>query len=341
MYNLFKGGDILKDKLIDDVINQVSGCLNKEQIQALKMAFFLVAKDYEITKQCTEIAENSRDYMEYLFLFLSHKRSEGCSEETIEQYKLHLKLLLDTLNKQIIDISTDDLYTYLAKYKHERKISNRSLDHKRRVFNTFFGWLCRKKYLGTNPAWGLDRINYNSTIKKPYSDEEREVLRCTCEIERDLAIIDLLYSSAIRVGELVKLNITDVNIKGRSLVVLGKGGKEREAYISATSALHLQNYINSRADNNPALFVSLNKMNKRLTRAGIQAILRRLGKKANILKVHPHRYRRTALTNAVNRGMPVQEAQALAGHSDINTTMIYCTVYKESLKFSHNKCLSA
>lgn len=331
----------MKETLINSIIEQLSMKFDKTQIEEVRFAFYYAAQDMEVTRKCTEVAVNNKTYNDYLFLFLAHKRSEGRSEETIEQYKLHLCLLLDNLNKEIVEITTDDLFTYLAKYKHDRKISNRSLDHKRRIFNSFFGWLCKKKYIGFNPAWGLDRINYTSAIKKPYTDEEREILRCTCSNERDLAILELLYSSAIRVGELVRLDKSDINIKNKELIVLGKGAKEREVYINSSAALHLQKYLNSRVDSNPALFVGLNKPYERLSRNAIEDILRKLGKKAGISKVHPHRYRRTALTNAINRGMPVQEAKELAGHSNINTTMIYCTVFRESLKFSHNKCLSA
>lgn len=331
----------MKETLINDIIEKVSGIMSKEQIEELRFAFYYAAEDLEINKKCTEVALLERNYNDYLFLFLAHKRSEGRSEETIEQYKLHLKMLLNSLNKDICNITTDDLFTYLAKYKQIRKITNRSLDHKRRIFNSFFGWLCKKKYMSLNPAWGLDRINYTAAVKKPLTDEEREILRCTCDNERDLAILDFFYSSAIRVGELVKLNRNDINLKSKDLIVLGKGGKEREVYINSSATIHLQRYLDMRTDDNPALFVSFKSPHNRLTRNAIEDILRRLGKKAGILKVHPHRYRRTALTNAINRGMPVQEAQTLAGHSNINTTMIYCTVFRDSLKYSHKKCLSA
>lgn len=212
---------------------------------------------------------------------------------------------------------------------------------KRVVFRSFFGWLRRKKYIQENPAELLDQIKYDETIKKPYSDEEREKIRCSCQRERDLALVDVLYSTAARVSEIASLNRADIDFVENGCIVHGKGGKERSVYLNATAAYHLQMYLQSRTDQNPALFVGCCQPFDRLGKNGIEAILRRLGKSAGVDHVHPHRYRRTALTNAANRGMPLQDVQCLAGHASPNTTMIYCTVDKSKVKAEHKMYLAS
>lgn len=199
----------------------------------------------------------------------------------------------------------------------------------------------KKKYIMENPAELLDPIKYDSKLKKPFKDEEREMLRCACKCERDWAILEFLYSTAARVSEVVSLNRTDIDFTEKQCVVRGKGGKERMLYLNATAIYHLKKYLEERKDDNPALFVSTKKPSERLSDKGIQAVLRRLGKVAGVANVHPHRYRRTALTNAANRGMPLQDVQIMAGHASPDTTMIYCTVDAVKVKAEHRMFLAS
>lgn len=211
----------------------------------------------------------------------------------------------------------------------------------RLIFSSFFGWMCIKGYIKSNPASGLETIKSETKIKKPFADEELERLKISCNNCRDIAIIDFLYSTGIRVSELVALNITDVDFLNKSVIVYGKGAKERETYLTATSCMYLKTYINNRTDKNAALFVSLRSPNNRLTVAGIGNILKRIGKTAEIKDVHPHKFRRTTATNLLKKGMPLEEVRELLGHKKLDTTMIYCCINRENVKHSHQKFMGA
>lgn len=332
----------MKEQLINNILHLLSGKLSDEDITEIRLQLYCQLAEYQINKKCTDVAiVPEKTYMDYLFMYLAALRMAGRSEKTLEHYRLQLSLMLHTIQKSVQDITTDDLFTYLAVYKNRRHVGNRYLDGKRVIFNGFFSWLQKKNHIAYNPASALDRIKYEKHIKQPLSDEEREILRCACEQKRDLATIELLYSTGMRVGELVRLNRQDIHFDSMDCIVLGKGAKEREVYLNGSSCHHLKSYLLARTDNNPALFVSRKTPYQRLTEHGVWQLLQRLGARAGVPNVHPHRYRHTTLTNALNRGMPVQEVQLLAGHEDINTTMIYCTVAADNVRSSHRKYLSA
>lgn len=331
----------MKDEFISKVIALMVNAINYEQCSELKTSLHMVLQDYEITERCTEVMDIDKSYIHYLQMFLIRKRTEGKSEKTLAQYKLHLTNMLQYLNTQIDRITENDLFVYLAKYKKERRVSNVYLDNIRLVFSSFFGWLNAKGYIPKNPTAGLEPIKREKRLKKPLSDEELERLRRTCEQERDLALLEFLYSTGVRVSELIALNRQDIDFYGKNVVVYGKGNKERETYLTATSCLHLKAYLDNRNDNNEALFVSNKKPHMRLTVAGIEGILKKVGASAGVEKVHPHRFRRTMATNALKKGMPLEEVKELLGHTKLDTTMIYCTVSKENVKHSHQKFMSA
>lgn len=331
----------MKMELIEMVLQRMSGLLDQDQMQALKMAMAISMEGLEIRKEQTELSTDVTDNWEYSRRFLQAQVIAGKSSGTIVQYQMHIRMLFEDVQKPIFEISDDDLMLHLARQKYQRGLSNRYLNLKRIVFRSFFGWLRRKKYIVENPAELLDQIKYDETIKKPYSDEEREKIRCSCQRERDLALVDVLYSTAARVSEIAALNRSDIDFVENGCIVHGKGGKERPVYLNASAAYHLQMYLQSRTDQNPALFVGCCQPFDRLGKNGIEAILRRLGKIAGVEHVHPHRYRRTALTNAANRGMPLQDVQSLAGHASPNTTMIYCTVDTSKVKVEHKMYLAS
>lgn len=332
----------MKEQLINSILQFLSGKLPDEDITELRLQLYYQLADYQISKKCTDLTVMpEKTYMDYLYMYLAALRMAGRSEKTLEHYRLQLSLMLHAIQKPVQDITTDDLFTYLAIYKNQRHVGNRYLDGKRIIFNGFFSWMQKKKHIVYNPAAALDRIKYEKRIKQPLSDEEREVLRCACEKERDLALIETLYSTGMRVGELVRLNRQDINFSSMDCIVFGKGAKERTVYLNGSSCHHLKTYLLSRVDNNPALFVSGKSPHQRLTEHGVWQLLKRLGQRAGVSDIYPHRYRHTTITNAINRGMPVQEAQIIAGHEDINTTMIYCTVSSDNVRASHKKYLSA
>jgi Site-specific recombinase XerD len=331
----------MKDEFVTKVMLIMLPILRAEQYNELKSALYMVLQEYELTERCTELMDVDKSYIHYLQLFLARKKTEGKSENTLELYKMHLTNLLQNLNMPIDKITENDLFVYLAKYKKERGVSNAYLDNIRLVFSSFFGWLNAKGYISKNPTMGLEPIKVEKRIKKPLSDEELEKLRRTCEQERDLALLEFLYSTGVRVSELVALNRQDIDFYGKNVIVYGKGSKERETYLTATSCMHLKAYLDSRQDTNEALFVSNKKPYERLSVAGVEGVLKKLGKSAGVEKVHPHRFRRTMATNALKKGMPLEEVKELLGHTKLDTTMIYCTVNKENVKHSHQKYMSA
>lgn len=331
----------MKQNIITKVMMQMADKLADEQMEQLKVALYMALEEYEVTERTTEIMNIEKSYVQYLQMFLLRKKTEGKSDRTIEQYNLHLSKVLQTLNMPINKITENDLFCYLTRYKKDNNVSNVYLDNIRLVFSSFFGWLNAKGHIPKNPTLGLEPIKTEKRIKKPLSDEDLEKLRRTCEHERDLALIEFLYSTGVRVSELVALNRQDIDFYGKTVIVYGKGSKERETYLTATSCLHLRAYLDSRKDDNEALFVSFKSPHERMTVAGVEKILKRLGAAAGVEKVHPHRFRRTMATNVLRKGMPLEEVKELLGHTKLDTTMLYCTVSRENVKHSHQRLMSA
>ena len=325
----------MKTKLISKIQNQMEPYLNPEQYLKLTNSLLNTLKDIEITDKNNELSEI--DNFKLLKLFLSAKQVEGCSDKTITYYKSTIEKMLGKIKKQVYNITTDDLRTYLFNHKAEKKSSKTTIDNIRRIFSSFFSWLEDEDYILKNPVRRIHRVKTGRVVKEVLSDENLEVLRDNCVEKRDLAIVELLTSTGIRVGELVRLNISDIDFYERECVVFGKGESERVVYFDARTKIHLIEYLQSRNDDNPALFVSLNKPHERLGISGIETRLRELGNKCNIKKVHPHKFRRTLATNAIDKGMPIEQVQKLLGHVQIDTTMQYAMVNQSNVKLAHRK----
>lgn len=266
--------------------------------------------------------------------FIAAKRVEGCSDKSLKYYRSTIEKMLCSLSKPVLHIETDDLRRYLDHYQQTSRVSKVTIDNIRRILSSFFSWLEDEDYILKSPVRRIHKVKTGKTVKETYSDEELEQMRDHCESLRDLAIIDLLSSTGMRVGEMVRLDIADIDFDNRECVVFGKGDKERKVYFDARTKIHLRNYINSRHDNNPALFVTLNKPFERLQISGVEVRLRELGKKLNITKVHPHKFRRTVATMAIDKGMPIEQVQQLLGHQSIDTTLQYALVNQSNVKNS-------
>lgn len=331
----------MKDEIVSAILQEMTPLLNTEQLMALKETIRAQLCGYDIAKKETAVMCVDQNGPNYLKVFLDTFRQNGKSEGTIAQYQLHISRMLAYIAKNVQQIDDDDLIDYMHRYKLLRKVSGRYLNNMRLVFNSFFRWLQRRKVIQRNPVDGLEPIKYRQTVKKPLSPEELERVRCACEQERDLAIVEFLYSSAVRVSELTALNRDDICWQSDDVMVLGKGNKEREVYLNARAHVHLHQYLDSRTDENPALFVSSRMPRERLTKAGVEHILKQLGKAAGVDNVHPHRFRRTSATDLLRMGMPIEQVQELLGHVKIETTRIYCTVTKEQVKSSHRRYMSA
>ncbi len=328
----------MKTKIISKIQNQMKPFLNQGQYMKLTNSLLNSLKDIEIID--TNNDESDIDNIKLLHLFLSAKEVEGRSEKTILYYKSTIEKMLNKLQKQVYNINTDDLRKYLYDYKFEKNSSKTTIDNMRRIFSSFFSWLEDEDYILKNPVKRIHRVKTGRVVKEVLTDENLEVLRDNCEEIRDLAMIEILISTGIRVGELVRLNIEDINFYERECIVFGKGESERIVYFDARTKIHLMEYLESRIDNNPALFVSLNRPHKRLGISGVETRLRELGRKCKIPKVHPHKFRRTLATNAIDKGMPIEQVQKLLGHVQIDTTMQYAMVNQSNVKIAHRKFIS-
>lgn len=280
--------------------------------------------------------ESSQDL---LALFLTAKGVEGCSPKTIEYYEATLRHMDKSLAKPYTQIESDDLRRYLSDYETERGSSKVTIDNIRRIMSSFFSWLEDEDYIVKSPVRRIHRVKTAQITKETLSDEELETLRDACESKRDLAVVDLLASTGMRIGELIRLNVADVNLQERECIVTGKGNKQRPVYFDARAKLHLAEYLETRADNNSALFVSLDSKARRITVGGMELRLRNLGKKVGVSRVHPHKFCRTLATHAIDKGMPIEQVQKLLGHAKIDTTMHYAMVNQNNVKASHRKYL--
>lgn len=280
--------------------------------------------------------ESSQDL---LALFLTAKGVEGCSPKTIEYYEATLRHMDRSLAKPYTQIESDDLRRYLNDYETKRGSSKVTIDNIRRIMSSFFSWLEDEDYIVKSPVRRIRRIKTAQLAKETLSEEELEALRDACESKRDLAVVDLLASTGMRIGELIRLDVADVNLQERECIVTGKGNKQRPVYFDARAKLHLAEYLETRVDNNSALFVSLDSKAKRITVGGMELRLRNLGKKAGVSRVHPHKFRRTLATHAIDKGMPIEQVQKLLGHAKIDTTMHYAMVNQNNVKASHRRYL--
>lgn len=277
---------------------------------------------------------------EYLKLFLDAKRIEGCSDRTLQYYRVTVEHMISKITTPIRKMTTDEIRTYLVEYQQSGGCSKVTVDNIRRNISSFFSWLEEEDYILKSPMKRIHKIKTKTVVKEVITDESMEKMRDACGELRDLAIIDLLYSTGIRVGELVRLNISDVNMEQRECVVFGKGDKERRVYFDAKAKIHLMEYLASRDDSNPALFVSLNGEHNRLQISGVEIRLRQLGRKLSLDRIHPHKFRRTMATRAIDKGMPIEQVQKILGHSQIDTTMQYAIVNQSNVKSSHQKFIA-
>ena len=321
------------EEKINSVINEMSEILNVAQLRMLQESLIKNFSDNVTQKE-------SISNREYVKLFLEAKRIEGCSERTIAYYKATVDHFISVVTEPVRKITTEMIRSYLAMYQKRNNCGRVTVDNIRRNISSFFSWLEEEDYILKSPMRRIHKIRTAKVVKQTISDEGIEKLRDHCIVLRDLAIIDLLYSTGIRVGELVRLNRDDINFEQRECVVFGKGDKERRVYFDAKAKIHLQNYLHSRKDNNPALFVTLSAPYNRLKISGVEIRLRELGRKVNIERVHPHKFRRTMATRAIDKGMPIEQVQKLLGHSQIDTTMQYAIVNQNNVKVSHQRYIA-
>ena len=328
------------EDILNDIVSEIKDVLSDKQMMQVSSSIKDVLAKYEINKKTSNEERREKENTELLETFLSAKKIEGCSDKTIHYYQSSIVKLLNGLSKCIKEICTNDIRRYLAEIQEKNNLSKVTIDNLRRIFSSFFSWLEDEDYIAKSPVRRIHKVRTDTLVKEVLSDENIETLRDSCNEPRDLAMIDLLLSTGVRVGELVKMNRDDIDFQERQCKVFGKGNKEREVYFNARTKIHLQRYLESRTDDNPALFVSLAKPHTRLTISGIEVRLRKLGKGAHLYKVHPHKFRRTLATMAIDRGMPIEQVQKLLGHVRIDTTLHYAMVNQTNVKMAHRKFIN-
>lgn len=328
------------EDILNDIVSGIKDVLSDEQLKLVNSSIKDVLAKYEINKKASNEERREKENTELLETFLSAKKIEGCSDKTIHYYQSSIVKLLNGLSKCIKEICTNDIRRYLAEIQEENNLSKVTIDNLRRIFSSFFSWLEDEDYIAKSPVRRIHKVRTDTLVKEVLSDEDIETLRDSCNELRDLAMIDLLLSTGVRVGELVKMNRADIDFQERQCKVFGKGNKEREVYFNARTKIHLQRYLKSRTDDNPALFVTLSKPHTRLTISGVEVRLRKMGKDVHIDKVHPHKFRRTLATMAIDRGMPIEQVQKLLGHVRIDTTLHYAMVNQQNVKIAHRKYIN-
>ena len=324
----------MKQNLINDVVQAMLPYLNNAQAEKLQEVIQHELFKYEISESKKKDKEPENNFVE---LFLSAKRIEGCSEKSLKYYDATIRAMLEGVGKDTKYIETDDIRNYLTEYQTKRRTSRVTIDNIRRILSSFFSWLEDEDYILKSPVRRIHKVKTASSVKETYSDEALELMRDNCTEIRDLAMIDMLVSTGMRVGEMVLLNREDIDFNERECVVFGKGDKERIVYFDARTKIHLKNYLESRTDDNPALFVSLKLPHNRLSIGGIETRLRNFGKQLGLSKVHPHKFRRTLATMAIDKGMPIEKLQQLLGHRKIDTTLQYAMVKQSNVKIAHRK----
>lgn len=323
----------MKEEIINQIQVQMLPYLNNEQLKALHSVLEYTFYSVTITTENVPDTTNKNA----VTAFIAAKRIEGCSEKTLAYYQNTIQAMISGIGKTAQQITTEDLRAYLTTYQSQHKTSRVTIDNIRRILSSFFSWLEDEDYIVKSPVRRIHKVKTAKVIKETYTDEALELMRDNAPSLRDLAIIDLLASSGMRVGELVTLNRDDINFAERECVVFGKGDKERLVYFDARTKIHLQNYLDGRADENSALFVSLKHPHDRLQIGGVETMLRELGRQLNLAKVHPHKFRRTLATSAIDKGMPIEQVQQLLGHQKIDTTMHYAMVKQQNVKIAHRK----
>lgn len=324
----------MKNELITDIVQQMLPYLDNSQTKKLQQVLEHALFQYEIIEA---VAPSNDDSENLVNIFIAAKRIEGCSEKTLKYYQTTIDAMINAINKSVRHIQTEDLRFYLTQYQKKNQSSRVTIDNIRRILSSFFAWLEDEDHILKSPVRRIHKVKTGTNIKETYNDEELEKMRDNCTELRDLAIIDMLASTGMRIGEMVLLNRIDINFAERECVVFGKGDKERLVYFDARTKLHLQNYLDSRINNNPALFVTIRAPYKRIQIGGIEVRLRKIGKMLGITKMHPHKFRRTLATMAIDKGMPIEQLQQLLGHKRIDTTLQYAMVKQSNVKIAHKK----
>jgi site-specific recombinase XerD len=308
------------DEVILRITTAMYHLLDQMQLNELKSVLYMYLGKYQLSEEETSLSTALDDNWDKVNMFLATLKIEGRSDKTIKAYLTEYKQFFCQINKNFRDITTNDIRMYLAYCKTTRHNSDTTLNNRIHNLMTLFKWLRTEDYISKDPMDKIHVIKTEKRVKDVLTDEQTEMIRCSCEKERDLAIIDMIMSTGIRVGELVKLNRSDIDFMNGQCVVYGKGRKERPVYLNGKSKVHLLWYLEQRKDNNPALFVGDREPHERLTESGVRSMMQSICK-GNDIHLYPHKLRRTMATNMVDRGAPAEYVQKILGHASVETTL--------------------
>jgi site-specific recombinase XerD len=328
----------MKSELIEKIMISLSDAVIIN-IGDLKSRLYMAMNEYSIGKENTQIVVREEDKNEWYFKkFIITKTVQGLSEKTLAQYSAEIPRMLSMIGKPAECVNSDDILYYLALREHRDKVSKVTVSNNLRYLRTFFEFLTIEGIIPTNPARKVGSIKVAKKQKKAFTDVEVLKLRQGCKNAKERLIVDLLLSTGCRVSELVSIKFEDID--GRKINVLGKGNKERTVYLNAQARLTLDERIREiNLVNNPYIFPSTRYRDSKehTSNSAIEVFCKRLGEKAGIRNVHPHRFRRTCATMALKRGMPVEQVSKMLGHEDLKTTQIYLDLDERNLEIAHEK----
>ena len=328
-----RGMYTMMEQLRTEILSKVSEQLGNKAAEKIENAVTLILCKYEVKVKKCEVVKYDNSNMAIVKQYAASLKLEGKSDKTIYQYLLTIRIALNSIQKNIKEITTADIRKFLVEYQETKKISKSSLDNQRRYLSAFFSWLCAEEFIDKNPMLRIKKIKSDLTIKKPFSDVEIEKIRNSCRNIKEKALVEFLLSTGCRVSEVAELTIDDIDFDKSEAIVYGKGAKERKVYISDKAMFYLKRYLDSRNGLNISLF--LNRNNLGMTKQNIETLVHKLGKRAGVENTHPHRFRRTFATNAINKGMKVQNVQIILGHNSLDTTMKYCKIDEKNVKLEH------
>lgn len=325
----------IRNEIVDMIMLEMQSVIDEMAMERLQTVLLDKLDKYEISERSTEIVVRDGTAEGLLRKYLATKRIEGKSERTIKRYADLLSTFISGLDRRLHELTAFDIRLYLSMYKEKRKVKNRTLDNMRKVLSSFFSWLHDEEFIPRNPCRAVKSIKYDKVLRLPFSGEELERLKSACTNARDIALIHFLHATGCRVSEVVSVDISDVDFQNRELVVYGKGGKERTVYLTQVASMYLEEYLKKRKDGSKALFTG--KGSNRIQKNGIEAAVKRIGERAGVDNVHPHRFRRTLATELISRGAAIQDVQMILGHEDIRTTQVYVYVDKRNVKNTYDK----
>ena len=329
------------ENFANEFVSKLDGKISDEALRTVLQELQVFASNYDINQRETHVVPYQRNIPDCYRVYMVAKKIEGMSPESMKTYNFYLTDFFEHINRPFEQVTTNDIRIYLYETQKRTGISNRTLDGKRLVINTFMDWCWKEGYIPNNPCASIKPIKFEEKPREPLSNMELEIVRDACENYRDKAMIELFYSTGCRLSEMVNLKISDIDFTSKEVHLFGKGSKHRTSYLNAKAEYMLKKYFElerPKESISDSVFVIFrkpyNEMHKESIYARIKAIQKRSGIERSLF---PHLLRHTMATDALNRGMNVAEVKEILGHEKLDTTMIYAKISHDSVKFNHKR----